>query len=341
MEKSIIPPVERALLKAELTKNKLLRKTNKANNEIYIFTAHTSPNLMLEVGRLRELSFRDSGGGTGNEIDTDEFDYMKKPYTQLIVWDPQAEEILGGYRFIHGSDVEFDENGQPRLSTAHMYHFTEKFNKEYMPYTLELGRSFVQPDYQSSKMGTKSLFALDNLWDGLGALSIVVPDSKYYFGKFTMYPTFNREARNMILYYIQKYFPDHDNLVYPIEPMELNIDYPRMETLFSSGDMFLDYKFLNKSVRSYKCNIPPLVNAYVNLSPTMKNFGCAVNHEFAEVEETCILVTIADIFEEKRKRYIETFLQSVPKNVIRLMRNRWIKRKFRRKPKNTGRPQIL
>jgi len=339
--KPIIPPVDKALLKAELSENKFLRKTNKANNEIYVFTAHSSPNLMREVGRLRELSFRDSGGGTGNEVDTDEFDYMEKPYIQLIVWDPQAEEILGGYRFIHGSEMEFDEHGQPHLATAHMYHFTENFIKKYLPYTLELGRSFVQPAYQSSKMGAKSLFALDNLWDGLGALSVVVPDSKYYFGKFTMYPTFNREARNMILYYIQKYFPDNENLIQATEPLELNIDHPRMKKLFNTGDMVLDYKILNKAVRSHNCNIPPLVSAYIGLSPTMKNFGCAVNHEFSEVEETCILITIADIFEEKRKRYIESFLQSVPKNVIRLMRNRWIKRKFRRKPKNTGRPQIL
>jgi len=341
MEKPIIPPVDRALLKAELTENKFLRKTNKANNEIYVFTAHSSPNLMREIGRLRELSFRDSGGGTGNEIDTDEFDFMEKPYAQLIVWDPQAEEILGGYRFIHGSDVTFDENGQPLLATAHMYHFTENFNTKYLPYTLELGRSFVQPAYQSSKMGAKSLFALDNLWDGLGALLVVVPDSQYFFGKFTMYPTFNHEARNMILYYIKKYFPDPENLIYPIEPMELDIDYPRMEKLFNTGDMVLDYKILNKAVRAHNCNIPPLVSAYVSLSPTMKNFGCAVNHEFAEVEETCILITVNDIFEEKKKRHIESFLQSIPKNVIRLMRNRWIKKKFRKKPKNTGRPQIL
>ena len=341
MEKPIIPPVDRALLKAELTQEKFLRKTNKANNEIYVFTAHTSPNLMLEIGRLRELSFRDSGGGTGNEIDTDEFDFMETPYIQLIVWDPSEEEILGGYRFIHGSDVTFDEKGQPNLSTAHMYYFTKHFNEEYMPYTLELGRSFVQPAYQSSKMGTKSLFALDNLWDGLGALSVIVPDTKYYFGKFTMYPTFNREARNMILYYIQKYFPDPENLIYPIETLPLGIDYTQMALLFNSGDMTLDYKILNKAVRARNCNIPPLVSAYVSLSPTMKNFGCAVNYEFADVEETCIMVTIADIFEEKKKRHIESFLQSIPKNVIRLMRNRWIKRKFRKKTKNTGRPQIL
>lgn len=331
MEKEIIPPVDKSLLKAELKQEKFLRKTNKANNEIYIITSQGSPNLMREIGRLRELSFRDGGGGTGEEVDIDEFDTMPVPYKQLLVWDPQAEEILGGYRFIHGSDVKFDENGQPLLATAHMFHFSEKFIQEYLPYTLELGRSFVQPDYQSSKMGAKSLFALDNLWDGLGALAIVIPQTKYYFGKFTMYPNFDTEGRNMILYYLSKYFPDNNRLVYPIEPLNVNMDVPKMESIFNKNDMNLDYKTLNKQVRDKGFNIPPLVNAYVSLSPTMLTFGTAINHEFSEVEETGILITIDDIFDEKKKRYIESFLKSIPKNVIRILKLRW--KKNHKKPK--------
>lgn len=337
MEKEIIPPVEKSLLKAELKQEKFLRQTNKANNEIYVVTSQGSPNIMREIGRLRELSFRASGGGTGEEIDIDEFDTMHIPYKQLLVWDPQAEEILGGYRFIHGADVEFDENGQPLLATSHMFHFSEKFIKEYLPYTIELGRSFVQPDYQSSKMGAKSLFALDNLWDGLGALSVVVPESKYFFGKFTMYTDFHKEGRNMILYYINKYFPDNENLVYPIEPLQLKMNEAKMEALFNKNDMKLDYRTLNKEVRETGFNIPPLVNAYIGLSPSMRSFGTAINHEFAEVEETCIMITIDHIFEEKKKRHIESFLQSIPKNVIRLLKARWkrttIKKQLKKKKK--------
>jgi hypothetical protein len=333
MDKEVISRIDRTLLKAELTPDKLLRKTNKANNEIYIFTAHNAPNAMLEVGRLRELAFRNGGGGTGKDVDTDEFDYMEKPYTQLVVWDPEAEEILGGYRFIHGSDVEFYENGQPKLITADMYHFSEKFIKEYLPCTIELGRSFVQPDYQSSKMGSKSLFALDNLWDGLGALIVLIPDSKYFFGKFTMYQTFDKECRNMILYYIYKYFPDPDKLVYPIEPMELGMDEQKMQELFDKGEMQQDYRVLNKAVRARGCNIPPLVNAYISLSPTMKNFGTAVYHDLSNAEETCIMITIDDIFEDKKKRHIESYLHSVTKNVIRVFRNMWKKRRELRKEK--------
>ena len=249
----------------------------------------------------------------------------------MLVWDPQAEEILGGYRFIHGSEVQLDENGQPILATSHMFHFTEKFIKEYLPYTIELGRSFVQPDYQSSKMGAKSLFALDNLWDGLGALSVVIPESKYFFGKFTMYPNFDKEGRNMILYYINRYFPDNEKLVYPKEPLDVQIDEGKMKSIFNKEDMKLDYNTLNKEVRRRGFNIPPLVNAYIGLSPTMRTFGTAINDEFSDVEETGIMITIVDIFEEKKKRYIESFLKSIPQNVIRLLKLRW--KRNHKKPK--------
>ena len=180
MEQPIIPAVSKELLKSELTPEKLLRKTNKGNNEIYIITAHNSPNLMLEIGRLREIAFREAGGGTGKEADIDEFDTCENCYKQLIVWNPEAEEIIGGYRYLLGSDWQLDEKGQPILATSHMFHFSDKFLKEYMPYTVELGRSFVSLPYQSSRMGAKSLFALDNLWDGLGALPVVKPAKSSY-----------------------------------------------------------------------------------------------------------------------------------------------------------------
>ena len=202
----IIAPISIDLIKAELTPGKKLRDTNKSHNEIYVVNHHDSPNIMKEIGRLREEAFRDSGGGSGLSMDIDEFDTMERPYEQLIVWDPEAEKILGGYRYILGRDIQIDENVQPLLATSHMFTFSEKFIKEYLPYTIELGRSFVAPEYQSSKAGTKALFALDNLWDGLGALAIVHPDMKYFFGKMTMYPDYNRKARDLIQHFLFKHF---------------------------------------------------------------------------------------------------------------------------------------
>lgn len=306
--KEIIAPVDKDLIKSELTIERFLRRTNKANNEIYIVNAFNSPHTMCEIGRLREIAFRNAGGGTGMEIDIDTFDTMEEPCQQLIVWNPDADEIIGGYRFILGEHVQIDENGQPILATAHLFHFSDQFIKDYLPYTLELGRSFVRIEYQSSQAGAKSLFALDNLWDGLGALSIEYPQIKYYFGKVTMYPSFGNQGRDIILYFLQKHFNDPENLVTPINPLQMESDIQKLDALLSMFDIKDNYKILNQEVRSLGQNIPPLVNAYMNLSSTMKVFGTAVNDEFGDVEETGILVTVADIYQEKRDRHIETYI---------------------------------
>ena len=219
MEEKIIQPVERELLKSELTPNKQLRLTNKSNNEIYIVTAQDSPNVMREIGRLREIAFRNAGGGTGKALDIDEFDTMEGGYKQLIVWNPDAEDIIGGYRYIYGTDWKMNDDGQPLLATSHMFKFSNRFLTDYMPYTVELGRSFVAVEYQSIRKGTKSIFALDNLWDGLGALTVINPKLKYFFGKMTMYPSYIRRGRDMILYFLKKHFDDKENLTTPMKPL--------------------------------------------------------------------------------------------------------------------------
>ena len=256
----IIAPISKEIIKSELTEEKRLRFTNKSHNEIYITTAHESPNVMKEIGRLREIAFRASGGGTGKSMDIDEYDVMDHPYKQLIVWNPEAEEILGGYRYLSGEDVKFDENGKPILATAHMFNFSEKFLKEFLPYTVELGRSFVTLEYQSTRAGSKGLFALDNLWDGLGALTVVKPNMKYFFGKMTMYPSFNRRGRDMILYFLKKHFYDKDALVVPEEPLLLETDEAELEQLFNCDNFKDNYRILNTEVRKLGFNIPPLVN---------------------------------------------------------------------------------
>jgi hypothetical protein len=308
MVQPIIQPINKELLKSELTPDKQLRMTNKSHNEIYIITAHNAPNVMREIGRLREIVFREAGGGTGKEVDIDEFDICENCYKQLIVWNPEEQEIIGGYRYLPGTDWEYDEKGQPILATSHMFHFSEKFIREYAPQTVELGRSFVSLPYQSSRMGAKSLFALDNLWDGLGALTVVRPNVRYYFGKMTMYPSYIRKGRDMILYFLKKYFDDKENLIIPMKPLELETNPQELETLFSGKNFKEDYLILNREIRLLGYNIPPLVNAYMSLSPTMKLFGTAINYGFGDVEETGILIAIDEIFENKRKRHIDTFI---------------------------------
>lgn len=308
--KDIVAPLSKAEIIAELTPDKLLRKTNKGGNEIYLVTYHDSPAVMHEIGRLREITFRDAGGGTGKEIDIDAYDTAENPYRQLIVWDPDSQEILGGYRYMLGSEAPTDENGEVQLATSRLFHFSKKFCNEYLPHTLELGRSFVQPAYQSSKAGAKALFALDNLWDGLGALTVDHKEIEYFFGKVTMYSHFNSEARNLIQYFFRKYFRDQENLIYPKEPVGFDFDEEHMEKIFTGNDYNEDYKILVQSVRQYGENVPPLINAYMNLSPSMKTFGTVKNEKFGNVLETGIIVTIKDIYEVKVDRHIETYIRA-------------------------------
>lgn len=308
----IIAPIDKEVLKSELTEDKRLRFTNKSNNEIYIVTWKNAPNVLKEIGRLREIAFRAAGGGTGKSMDLDEYDLMENPYQQLIVWDPEAEEILGGYRYLLGDEVEFDAEGKPLLATAHMFNFSEKFLKDYLPTTIELGRSFVTLEYQSTRAGSKGLFALDNLWDGLGALTVVMPQVKYFFGKMTMYPSYNRFGRDMILYFLKKHFNDKDKLITPMQPLRIETDEKVLEKLFCYDTFKEDYKVLNTEVRKLGYNIPPLVNAYMSLSPTMRMFGTAINDGFGDVEETGILIAVDEILEEKRVRHIESYLREHP-----------------------------
>lgn len=306
--KKIIDPVEKEKIIAELTPERFLRSTNKGGNRIYIVDYANAPYTMREIGRLREISFRLAGGGTGKDVDIDMYDTMETPCRQLLVWNPDAQEIIGGYRFILGEDMRYDDAGRPVIATSHMFDFSPKFIAEYMPYTIELGRSFVVPEYQSSHAGAKALFALDNLWDGLGALTVNYPQIKYFFGKFTMYPTFSKAGRNMILFFLNKHFRDTDNLVWPRTPLDTHSDYESLNKLFPKNNSFKeDYKILNQEVRALGVNIPPLVNSYMNLSPTMRIFGTAINDEFGNVEESGILIAIDEILDEKKKRHIDTY----------------------------------
>ncbi len=306
---AIIEPISIELLEAELTPERFLRKTNKSDNEIYIVTQHDSPNVMLEIGRLREISFRASGGGTGFSVDIDEYDRMEKPYHQLLVWNPKEKEIIGGYRYIHGSDVSFDKNNIPQLTSSHLFAYSDKFINEYLPCTIELGRSFVRPEYQSTRMGSKSLFALDNLWDGLGALIITLPQSKYFFGKATMYPSFGEEEQNLIYYFLDRYFPDKDHLVVPHKPLKVFFDPTGMDEIFQGATYKENYQILKDEIRKRGKNIPPLINAYMALSPTMRTFGTALNDEFGNVFETGLMITVEEIFEEKRVRHVYSYIE--------------------------------
>lgn len=311
--KEVIPPIKRELIEKELTRDKLLRETNNAGNELYVITHHDSPNTMLEIGRLREITFREANGGTGKEADIDNYDTKENPYKQLIVWNPQEKEILGGYRYMLGKEIDVVED-KVQMATAKLFDFSPSFVSDFLPYTIELGRSFVQPAYQSTQRGKKSLYALDNLWDGLGAIYVNNSDYKYFFGKVTMYTTYNPEARNLILYFLKKHFSDRKELIAPFKPLDTGMDEAKLATILVSGDFREDLKTLSQEVRARGEVIPPLINAYINLSPTLKCFGTVLNEAFGGVEETAILLKVEDMYPAKTERHMNSFKEWKAKN---------------------------
>ena len=302
--KPIIAPVETEILLHEL-EGHLLRPSNKAGNLIYDITAHECPNVMREIGRLREISYRAGGGGTGKELDIDDQDIMPRPYHQLIVWDPDNNQIIGGYRYLFGHEAEI-RNGQPFITSAHLFHYSERFIRDYLPNTIEFGRAFVQPMYQKREMGVKALFALDNIWDGIGAVLFNHPEMRYMIGKVTIYPGYNEQARELIYAYLDRYHKGEQGLIEPYHPL---LSQPLTHSPFEGEDKQENYHILQHAVREQGTVIPPIFTAYLNLTNNLQFFGNAINDEFGDVLESGIMVDLETVYPEKKERYINSYIK--------------------------------
>jgi hypothetical protein len=294
--KKIIAPIKKELILGELTSDRLVRRTKRLNNEIYDISATSAPQVMLELGRLREFTFREAGGGTGKEVDIDEYDYLFK---HLVLWNPSHNEIIGSYRYALMRDlIEGDTIQSP---TRKLFNFSPTFIRDYLPVTIELGRSFVQPKYQPRVDNRGGIFSLFNLFSGLEWLVGMYPDMEYFFGKFTMYSDYDSRARNLLLNYLKRKFPDPDKLVRPKK--DLRVRYIRrnfaiLKSIFNQ-QTYRDQKiFLEKYLSKYGEDIQPLVDKYMGLSSTMKIFGTAHHDEFGEALETGMLIKMIDIHPE-------------------------------------------
>lgn len=307
--KRIIPAVDVNLLKQELTDDKILRKTNALDNVIYMVDANDSPNVLREIGRLREITFRAAGGGTGKELDLDEFDLGPHPWKQLIVWNPEQEEIVSAYRFVLGKEAPLDENGRPHTATSELFYFSDEFVQNQWQRTIELGRSFVQPKYQASADPRKGLFALDNIWDGLGALTVKYPDIEYFFGKMTMYNTYSRLARKLILDFLKRYFQGDENLIRPYHPSDKTKIRKKRTELAQETNLNENLATLKRRVRAIGTMIPPLIKSYMSISPSLKYFGISDNPSFGPVEELAVMIHIPDIYENKRERHMNSLFK--------------------------------
>lgn len=340
----LVPSSELEVELMDPKKARFVKDTEHGGNKIYIFSGNDCPKLMIQVGILREMSFRNGGGGTGLAIDIDRWDefapdgltatalypydrylpylqtlgpFIPQGFKQLIVWDPEEKEILGGYRYCEMEKFISKDRKSIDSPTAELFDCSLEFISAYAPFTIELGRSFVQPKYQLRAdyvPPKKALYALDNLFDGLGTLVVdhKNDDIEYFFGKVTMYETYNRQARNMILYYMDKHFPDTHHLVTPkpgLIPKGLDEEIAFLESIFAGKSEREDKKILIKSLREIKQGMPPLFKKYTEMSPTMKVFGTAINHHCGDVEETCILTKFSDIVQEYQIKYILNYFK--------------------------------
>jgi Acetyltransferase (GNAT) domain len=308
----IIDPIPTELLLSELTKERFVRPTVMAAREIYLINGNDCPHTIREIGRLREWSFREGGGGSGKDCDLDQYDTGPLAYDQIVLWDPEKLQIIGGYRAVKCIKNR-DEHGVYHLSTSEIVEYSDQLKNEIFPFTVELGRSFIQPDYQAASSDRRNAFTLDNLWDGLGALQVRDPSVRYYFGKITMYTNYNTKARDILLAFMHHYFPDNEKLVkipYPIEEVyDTHRFQDKLKGLAHKEGLALTIRL----IRSLGESIPPLFNAYMNLSPTMRTLGTSINQHFGGVEETGILLTVADIYPEKMERYTKPYIDQLAK----------------------------
>ena len=294
----LIDPVDFRKVEEELKNEKFLRVSGMGNNEIYVVNGINSPNTMNEIGRLRELTFRHAGGGTGASKDIDQFDIKKNGYKQLIVWDPQNKCILGGYRFrSFDKDIKIDIN---QLATGEVYNLSEEFQNEYLQHSIDLGRAFIMPLFQT-KQKRKSLYILDNLWDGLGAL--INQQSKYFLGRIVLYPQMDKKIRDLIIYFLEKHYNRGSGLLTAKLPFHPEMDKQQMEQLLDENNPEGDFKNLRQITLAAGEAIPPLIQAYMKLSPTMQSFGATIDTSFGNLYEICIMVTIQDIYPKYLKRY--------------------------------------
>ncbi len=299
--KQLIAPVDVSDLKRELAPKYLLRKTNHGDNEVYLIRASDCPCVMREIGRVREEAFRRSGTGTGLETDVTHAD---EECLQMLVWNPEGEEIAGGYRMIEGERWPMKADGQPDLATSHLFSFSEEFLRDYKDSTLEVARSYVTTGYQRNAPRNKSIYIMDNLWDGIGAFLVSHPEIKYLFGKVTISAGFNHRAMEMMLFFLKKYFQAKKPLIAPHVPIEKSVPESEFEVLFDGLGFEDGYRVLKREIKALGERIPPMINSYMMLAPTMQYFGSTVDEDFAGAIESAILVAVDEMSEEKKARHM-------------------------------------
>lgn len=272
-----------------------LGRATHCNASIYSFDGAHLPMLMGEVGRLRHMSYEAVGVSMPPHEAIDGAD-LDGTYRQLIIWDDDARAIVGGYRYAVGRKV-----APERLSLCRYFNLSESFRREVLPQGVELGRSFIQPCYQCGR-NAKTIFALDALWEGLARI-VESERAGYLFGRVTLYPALGVRARNILVGFMRHIFPAREPLVVAREPLRVGISRRWLRSCFTAESPRDNYRILQRKMRDMRRAVPPIISSYMRLSPTMQTFDAYRNDDLGGVVECGIMLTIADLYDDIKKRY--------------------------------------
>jgi hypothetical protein len=294
-EKSIAHPESRQTIKQELRKGELLGETSDGK-QIILVDWFPESSVIREIGRLRELSFRKVGEGTGERRDLDKYDHH---YRHLVLWDNEALEIVGAYRLGEGNLI-LEKKGKKGFYAENLFEFKKPFEK-YLADSLELGRSFVQPNYWGSR-------ALDYLWQGLGAYLRHNPKIKYLFGPVSISAHYPQASRDMLVYFYNNYFGHTEKLVSSNNPCQINEQtLDEFRNIFKGDDFNQDMKELKNRLSMQNMSIPTLYKQYSDLcvEDGVKFLDFGIDPDFSGCTDGFLLVDVSKIKDSKRKRYIE------------------------------------
>lgn len=272
----------------ELSRATLLGISKRGKLSLYTFDGAHLPRLMNHICRLRDEAFATVGVTMNDSHKPDPGD-IDGTYRQLIVYNPLTRSIAGGYRYAVGSSTSPEQ-----LSLWRYFRPSQRFIEEYLPYGIELGRTFVSHPQQ--------LHALDSLWEGL-AMIINAHNAKYLFGRVTLYPSLGIRATNLLIGFMRHAFGLGDRLMEAHTPIKVGISRHRFRHLFNGTTPQENYRILLSRMRTMRRTIPPIISSYMRLSPSMQTFDAYKNNDLGGVTEAAIMLTIDDIYDDIKRRY--------------------------------------
>jgi hypothetical protein len=299
MMENLASPVDKRALAREVAALAPLVKKTPNGDLIYDVSGEQAPLCMREISRLREVSFRRIGSGSGRPSDLDAFDVGAQAYRQLFVFSPRDNQIVAGLR--HRRPTHPDDQ---HVASSGIFDFSRQFRDEYLANMIDLGRMFVAPLGQGLSGGKRGIYSLDNLFLGVGAVVGRLPDIQYLFGRIVHSPLQSVALRDLVVSYLDIHHGDTLNLVRPRQASRRESSGSLIENVLSGHDPMADLRSLRRFAKSNGEGVSALLRAYLQMCPTLITFGTAADWELSGIEETCLLVPVAQTTAGKRARYL-------------------------------------